>query len=151
MEKKNFNGVNTGLATEFIKNCFTEFSGKSDFQEKVLVIKNGLVLRVTWDGEALETELYDQHRHIMCGDALEESHLTLTCKGIEEDIQDWYTAYIQECIANKDDISLPDSPVLHYDRRKKTYYTQKYGQPKVEHDPFEFAYYRSQTTNRFWY
>ena len=154
MEKKNFNDDNRLVsALEFVQNSFAEFKNTSDYQERVHHIANGLVIRLTWDGEYMSTEIYDDKFRHIGGDASNDKEFAVTLEALKDDIINFYDEYVEHQVENNQDIFLPGCSIL-WDKRKKQYYIPRFEDGKrIKEwvDVYSYANEQAKTYNRFWF
>ncbi len=132
---------------DFIASCIKDGEG-----EKVLLLKNCLVVNCKWDGPFMDIRVYDHRAHVKCAVVPTNSEGEVDWDDIQfvfETVNLWYVRYVLDKVTAKANIYLPNCPTLQYDKWKRGYYYLD-GKNKVMVDPFEYAKEMSKTKD-FWF
>ena len=133
--------------TNFITACLKEGEG-----EKVLLLKNCLVVNCKWDGPFMDIRVYDHRAHIKCAVVPTNSEGEVEFVDIQDvldTVNSWYYTYVLNKVIEKANIYLPNCPTLQYDKWKRGYYYLD-GKNKVFVDAFEYAEEMAKTKD-FWF
>lgn len=117
------------MASEFVKKSFKNLGNEDGYEEFVLPLVNGIVVRFYWEGDGFHIGIYD-HQHSVYMNGVDEKNLNECLPYVEKAVEDFYLDYVGDCVNSHNTISLPGCPGLYWDKRKHQYYIQRYDRQK---------------------